>query len=127
VSASAPPPRGEHRYRACGVLRFAQRHAVEHDFGVGAEHGLRRQVTAAHPMPAERCLHARDALDVFERRLVLARRLDDVATTTRCLSKQELVELDAELAQELLPARTLRSEIDRRALGENEQFAHSRW
>src|SRR6202008_2767209 len=54
--------------------------------------------------------------------------LRGVSTTSRRRpGDQKQLEFDAELAQELLPTRALRGEIDRRTLGQHEQFAHSRW
>jgi hypothetical protein len=78
-------------------------------------------------MPADGGLGARDALDVFERSFVLARDLDDVAPTPRRLAQHQLLELDADLPKQLLPARAFRSQIDRRTLGQHEERAHSRW
>src|SRR5207244_3615090 len=101
--------------------------AIEHYLGVGGEHGSRGEIAASHLMPAHRGFGARDALDVLEGRFLLAWRLDDVAPPPGCLAQQQLFELDADLTQELLPARALGREVDRRTLGQNEQFAHGRW
>jgi len=101
--------------------------AVDDDFGVRREDRLWRQFATAHPMPADGGLGARDALDVFERSFVLARDFDDVASSPRSLAQQQLLEFDTDLAQQFLPARAFRSQIDRRTLGQREQRAHSRW
>ena len=67
-----------------------------------------------HSLPAHRRLVARDALDVMLRGLAVERFLDDVTVSSRGAAQAQLVELDAELAQELVPPRAARSEIDHR-------------
>src|SRR6185295_7455603 len=51
-------------------------------------------------------------LDVVKRWLGVARAFDDVALAVRGLAQAQRSEFDAELAQELLPARALRGKID---------------
>ena len=117
----------QHRGGVDCVVGLAQHDAVDDDFGIRREHRLRRQLAAAHTMPADGGLGARDALDVFEWSFVLARDLDDVAPAPRRLAQQQLLEFDADLPKQLLPARAFRSQIDRRTLGQHEERAHSRW
>ena len=98
-----------------GVLRLAEDRVVQHDLGVGAQHGARRKSALQHPLPADGGLGARDALDVVARRLGVARAFDDVALALRRFAQPERSEFDAELAQQLLAARALRGEVDGRS------------
>ena len=98
----------EHRARRRRRPRLAEDHVVQHDLGVGAEHRARRQAALQHPLPADRRLGARDALDVVQRRLAVERFLDDVALASRRFAQAQLVEFDAELAQQLAARRGLR-------------------
>src|SRR6185295_10657118 len=123
----APRQSLQHRGGIGCVVGLAQHDAVDDDFGIRREHRLRRQLAAAHTMPSDGGLGARDALDVFEWSFVLARDLDDIAPAPRGLAQQQLLEFDADLPKQLLPARAFRSQIDRRTLGQHEERAHSRW
>ena len=109
----------EHPPRRIDVGGLAEDRAVEHHLGVRAQHRPRRQLALLHALPADGRLGARDALDVVQRRLVVARFLDDVAMASRRVAQAQFVELDADLPQQLLAARTARREID--------DGAQSRW
>ena len=63
-----PDEQRQHADGVGGVLRLAEDHVVQHDLGVRAEHRARRQAALQHPLPADRRLGARDALDVVARR-----------------------------------------------------------
>ena len=85
------------------------------------------ELALLHPLPADGGLRACHPLDVVQRRLAVRAPSIDVAIAAGRLAQQQQVELDAELAQQFLPPRTLGGEVEcggiRRDLEATSSFA----
>jgi hypothetical protein len=93
-----------------GIARLAEDAAAQRDRGVGAEDRRGGQVARDPTRPCGGELRARDPLDIVQRRLASAfcfKRFDVFVGT----GQQQLM-ADADLVEQLAPARTLRCEVD---------------
>ena len=88
---------------------------AERNRGVGAHDRRRREPARGEPAFGGAQLGARHALDVVRRQLAVARRLERLDVLVGA-GEQQLV-ADADLLEQLAPARALRREIDERCVG----------
>ncbi|EXI67692.1 MAG: hypothetical protein AW07_04493 [Candidatus Accumulibacter sp. SK-11] len=95
-----------------GISRLADQLASQFQRRVGSQNRLRQQASPADKLAAVRHLAARQPFDVVPRVFAGQRRLVDRRVFARRTAEADGVEGDADLSQQLAPARAARSEMD---------------
>ena len=103
----------QHAFRIVAVGGLAEDHAGEGDRGVGGEHRHAPQAATHHDaLPRGARLQPSDALHVVVRHLAFPDRLVGIRIGARAVAKEERLEADADLGEELAPPRAARGEVD---------------